>query len=148
MQVKTHPSGRCQWRLWHHFLPEDDVEHLWRRPWLLSEANDLGVGLPCRMWWVKTQPILGWHQRRLQRLDLLESDEAILARRLPPAMAASEMVLFSLFLPFFFLFSKKRKKEIAVYGVGCGGSCRRPNLTGQSSRRLGSMSQSDRAELR
>ena len=37
-------------------------------------ANVMAVGFPCRMWRVKAQRFLGWHRRRLRRLDLLEDD--------------------------------------------------------------------------
>ena len=128
---------------------------------LLSVDGVLGVGLPCRMWQVKAQPLLGWHRRRLRRpgddVRLFRLGGIIRRWRLskgPSLFFPSFSLLFWIVL---WVFLKKKKIVLWVVvarvdvpirpgrvrggsgrgpnptglSVGCGGSSRCPNPTGR-----------------
>jgi len=139
MRVKTHPSlGRRRWRHWRHFLPEGDVEHLWLGhcsclwTWTVSWASVSHVGCGgCKpnSSWASIDDVFG----------VLKAMSAFFDLEASFGVGGFRKGFRFFFLPF---------SLVLGCVVGCGGSCRCPNPTGQSSRRLWSRFQSDQAECR
>jgi hypothetical protein len=82
----------------------------------MSEANDMGVGLPCRMWRVKTQPILAGIDDVFGVMTFLKAMSSNFGKKTSSYDDCIRKCVFS--LSFFF-----KKIEDPVRGVGCGGSC-------------------------